>query len=80
LENWTHLVGAVDLHVGLPDAFNWWHQHLGTVSLSAALVGRALQRCMLTIRRRGNLQALAEQFDPIDEIAPLYRRLPDCKD
>jgi hypothetical protein len=60
-----HLVGAVDLHVGLPDAFNLRHKHLVTVSTRTALMGRAQQRRMPTICRRGNLQDLAERLDPI---------------
>ena len=58
------LVGAVELHVGLPDTLNLRRQHLVAPPPGAAFVGFSQQRCMASIRRRDNLQDLAERLDP----------------
>ena len=49
----------------LPDALNLRHQQLVAFDPGAALVGLAQQRGMTSIRRRGDLQDLAERLDPI---------------
>ena len=59
------LVGAVDLHVGLPDALDLRHQDLVALSAGAALCRLAPQRCMAPISRRGDLQYLADRLDPV---------------
>lgn len=58
-----HLVGAIDLHVGLPDMCNLWHQHLFAMSAGTALMWLAQQRHMPSICRRSDLQDLAERLD-----------------
>ncbi len=40
----------VDLHVGLPDALNLWHQSIVATSPGAAPAGLAQQRCMASMR------------------------------
>lgn len=45
-----HLVGALDLHVGLGDTQNLRRQHLGALRPGAAFVGLSPQHCMASIR------------------------------
>ena len=54
-----HLVGAVDLHVDLPDTFNLWHQHRSACGVCAAVphafdipTRRPARPCRVTRSRR----------------------------
>ncbi len=59
-----HFVGTVDLHIGLPDAFNLWHQHFVTLGPSAAFERITLQSSSPPVTRRGDLQNFADRLDP----------------
>lgn len=59
-----HFFCNVDLYIGLPDPFSLRAQHPVTPSPSTAFVRLAQQRRTPPIRRRGNLQDLAERLDP----------------
>jgi hypothetical protein len=58
------LVGAVDLHVGIPDTLNL-RLEFGIPLRPLADEGRiSLAGCMAPIRRRGELQNAADRLDP----------------
>ena len=69
------LVGAVDLHVGLPDALYLRHEDIIAARSGAAFVRLAQQRRVSSIPRRGDLQYLADRLDP-ESVAVLVDEVP----
>ena len=67
--------GAIDLHVGLPDALDLGHQRLVASSASAALFRAATKGCVPSVSRRGNLQNLADRLNPVG-VAVLVDEVP----
>ncbi len=57
--------GTIDLHVGLPDAFNLRSQHLATLCTSAAQSRIAPLRGVTPVAGRGDLQDFVNRLDPI---------------
>lgn len=64
------LVGAIDLKIDLPDAFDLADQHFIALSASATQFRIPLSGSMAPIRGRGNLQLLADRLDP--ETLPVF--------
>ncbi|MNX85066.1 hypothetical protein D3C86_1168920 [compost metagenome] len=58
------LVGAIDLHVGLPDALDMRDQNIVTPGSGTAQGGIAPLRRVTPIARRGDPQHLADRLDP----------------
>ncbi|EAA20200.1 hypothetical protein, partial [Plasmodium yoelii yoelii] len=59
------LVGAIHLHVGVPDPLNFWHQNRIALGTRGKQAGVALLRRMAPIPGRGNPQDLADRLDPV---------------
>src|SRR5438105_3086439 len=60
-----HLAHPVDLEVLVPDALDMRHQDIVGLAALRAPLRIGLPGCMRVVRRRGNLQDLADRLDPV---------------
>src|SRR5690606_3089342 len=74
------LVGAVGMHVGVPDTLDRPHQFSITLGARTAQFRMTLPCRMAPVARRGDLQSLADRLDPvqmpmlIDESLQFFKR------
>lgn len=74
-----NLVDTIDLHVRLPDAFNFWRQNVIPFGPVASLGRIELHGCMASVSRRGDLQHFADRLDPTGLPVLVHERPQDFK-
>lgn len=73
------LIGAVDPKVRLPHALDLRHQYRIALGPGAQPLGVALGSRMAPVRRRGDLQCLADRLDPVRGTMRVDERLHDFR-